>query len=55
MPFPLVEGKDGKWAFDTQAGLEEIVNRRIGENELQAIATVRAYVDAQHAYSDEDR
>ena len=38
---------DGKWAFDTYAGLEEIINRRVGENELQAIETMRAYVEAQ--------
>ncbi|RUM95774.1 DUF2950 domain-containing protein [Pseudaminobacter arsenicus] len=54
-PFPLVKGDDGKWAFDTAAGLEEIVNRRIGENELQAIATLREYVDAQREYAAQDR
>lgn len=55
-PFPLVKSeKDGKWAFDTVAGVEEIVNRRIGENELQAIETVRLYVEAQRAYAEEDR
>ena len=51
-PFPLVKSeKDGKWAFDTVAGIEEIVNRRIGENELQAIETVRLYVEAQRDYA----
>jgi hypothetical protein len=54
-PFPLVKGEDGKWAFDTVAGLEEIVNRRIGENELQAIQTARLYVEAQQEYAAEDR
>ena len=54
-PFPIVKGEDGKWAFDTVAGLEEIVNRRIGENELQAIETARLYADAQRAYAEEDR
>lgn len=54
-PFPLVRGDDGKWAFDTFDGLEEIVNRRIGENELQAINTLREYVDAQRQYASEDR
>jgi len=54
MPFPLVKGEDGKWAFDTEAGLEEIINRRVGENELEAIATLRAYVDAQREYASED-
>lgn len=55
-PFPLLKGgEDGKWAFDTQAGLEEIVNRRVGENELEAIAAMRAYVEAQSDYAQEDR
>jgi len=54
-PFPIVKGEDGKWAFDTVAGLEEIVNRRIGENELHAIDTMRLYVQAQEDYSGEDR
>lgn len=54
-PFPLLQGDDGKWAFDTQAGLEEIVNRRVGENELEAIATVRSYVEAQKDYAEQDR
>jgi hypothetical protein len=53
-PFPIRKGADGKWAFDTTAGIEEIVNRRIGENELQAIATARAYVDAQRDYAADD-
>jgi len=53
-PFPLVRGKDGKWAFDTVAGIEEIISRRIGENELQAIDTTRLYVDAQREYASED-
>lgn len=53
-PFPIVKGEDGKWAFDTVAGLEEIVNRRIGENELNAIETMRLYVDAQNEYATED-
>lgn len=54
-PFPLVKGVDGKWAFDTVAGLEEIVNRRVGENELQAIETARLFVQAQQEYAGEDR
>jgi hypothetical protein len=48
-PIPLVRGEQG-WYFDTAAGAEEIINRRIGRNELHAIATVRAYVDAQYEY-----
>ncbi|MCS0495624.1 DUF2950 domain-containing protein [Ancylobacter sp. MQZ15Z-1] len=54
LPFPLVKAKDGKWAFDTEAGLDEIANRRIGENEIEVIATLRAYVDAQRLYASED-
>ena len=53
VPFPLV--KDGrKCHFDTEAGIEEAVNRRIGENELNAIAICRAYIDAQVEYSSAD-
>ena len=55
LPFPVVKGDDGKWAFDTFDGLAEIMNRRVGENELQAIETMRAYVDAQEDYASEDR
>lgn len=46
---PLVE-KNGKWFFDTQAGLDEVINRRVGEDELSAIATCRAYALAQWEY-----
>jgi hypothetical protein len=52
-PFPAVN-VEGEWAFDTGAGLEEVANRRIGENELQAIATARAYVEAQEEYRETD-
>lgn len=55
LPFPLVKKKDGKWAFDTYAGLEEMADRRVGENELSTIDTVRAYVDAQEEYASQDR
>ena len=48
-PVPLVKGK-GKWSFDTPAGLEEILNRRIGENEIKAAAVCRGYVAAQQEY-----
>ncbi|TBY08158.1 DUF2950 family protein [Rhizobium laguerreae] len=54
LPFPLVKVADGKWAFDTKAGLEEIANRRVGENELEVISTVRAYVEAQEDYALDD-
>jgi hypothetical protein len=49
-PVPLVKGADG-WRFDTEAGKEEVLARRIGRNELQAIATSRAYVTAQQRYA----
>ena len=49
-PVPLVKGADG-WRFDTAAGKEEVLARRIGRNELQAIATSRAYVTAQQRYA----
>ena len=49
MPIPLVES-DGHWTFDTKAGEQTIVDRRIGRNELRAIRTLLAGVDAQHDY-----
>ncbi len=51
-PVPLVKGADG-WRFDTAAGKEEVLARRIGRNELQAIATSRAYVTAQRRYAEQ--
>jgi hypothetical protein len=53
-PIPLVHTKGG-WEFDTDAGREEILVRRIGRNELDTIQTCLAYVDAQNEYADEDR
>jgi hypothetical protein len=50
-PIPLVR-KDGSWRFDTAAGREEILYRRIGRNELDAIETCLAYVDAQQEYAE---
>jgi hypothetical protein len=49
LPIPLVKDAVG-WRFDTRAGKEEIVNRRIGRHELAAIEVCRAYVDAQRKY-----
>src|SRR4029450_11243245 len=46
LPIPIVK-KKGKWSFDTKAGREEILNRRIGTNELDAIAICRGFVEAQ--------
>jgi hypothetical protein len=48
-PFPLVKEEQG-WRFDTSNGIEEILDRRIGENELAAIQASLAYVDAQREY-----
>jgi hypothetical protein len=53
-PIPLV--KEGKsWRFDIEAGREEIFLRRIGRNELDAIAICRSYVEAQHEYASRKR
>jgi hypothetical protein len=53
-PIPLVR-KAGRWRFDTAAGKHEVLARRVGSNEVDAIATCRAYVDAQLDYATEDR
>lgn len=53
-PIPLVN-QGGQWFFDTDAGKAEILNRRIGMNELGAIAVCRAYVQAQREYASQDR
>jgi len=53
LPIPIVE-KDNKWVFDTKAGKEEILNRRIGRNELNVIEVLHAYVDAQREYASKD-
>ena len=54
LPIPLVKSSAG-WRFDTGAGLDEIINRRIGRNELSAIQTCLAVGDAQHEYFRADR
>jgi hypothetical protein len=53
-PIPLVKKAD-QWFFDTKAGKEEILNRRVGENELSTIQTLLAVVDAQREYAMHDR
>lgn len=50
LPIPLVK-KNGKWSFDTKVGREEILNRRIGANELNAIEICRGFDEAQHEYA----
>ena len=49
-PIPIVRQGDA-WLFDTQAGMEEILNRRIGRNELHTIEVMHAYTDAQREYA----
>ena len=52
-PFPIPIVKKGEsWVYDTEAGREEILNRRIGRNEVSAINVCRTYVQAQHEYYD---
>jgi DUF2950 family protein len=53
-PIPLIR-KAGKWSFDTEEGRREILYRRIGRNELDAIQVCLAYVDAQDEYAEKDR
>src|SRR5262249_16842396 len=55
-PFPMpVVRKDAAWRFDTAAGRLEILYRRIGRNELNAIQACLAYMDAQNDYAEQDR
>lgn len=54
-PFPIPVVKDGDvWRFDAEAGKEELLNRRIGRNELAVIEVLRVYVDAQREYAATD-
>jgi hypothetical protein len=53
-PIPIVQA-DGKWRWDTAAGLDQILTRRIGENELAAIEVMRTYVAAQFEYAERPR
>jgi hypothetical protein len=54
LPVPIVR-RGRTWSFDAAAGREEILNRRIGSNELDAIEICRSYVEAQHEYALEKR
>ena len=55
-PFAIPLVKTGeRWRFATEEGIEELANRRIGGNERVAIASLRAYVDAQRRYASRDR
>jgi len=53
LPIPIVKKKNS-WLFDSAKGKKEILNRRIGRNELQIIDAIDAYVDAQHEYASKD-
>ena len=54
LPIPIVF-TEGAWRFDTEEGIDELTNQRIGGNELRTIDTMRAYVDAQNEYASADR
>jgi hypothetical protein len=54
LPIPLVRVGD-RWRFATEEGKDELVSRRIGRNELNAIDVLHAYIDAQRAYATRDR
>jgi hypothetical protein len=53
-PVPIVQ-QGGQWYFDTATGEQELLNRRIGRNELDVLKTMRVYVDAQREYASKDR
>lgn len=53
-PIPLVKNGDS-WEFDAEQGRQEILNRRIGRNELSALGAIRGYVEAQFDYANSDR
>jgi hypothetical protein len=53
-PVPIIK-RSGAWMFDADAGQEELLNRRIGKNELATLQVARAYVDAQREYASRDR
>jgi hypothetical protein len=55
LPIPVVRDGLGRWHFNTKAGAEEVLARRIGRNELGAIEVCRAYADAQREYASTDR
>jgi hypothetical protein len=54
LPIPLVR-ENGAWRFATEEGIDELVNRRIGRNERNAIHVLRTYIDAQRQYALRDR
>ena len=54
-PIPIVKNSSGAWYFDTETGKKEILYRRVGTNENDAIDTLHGLVDAQHDYASEAR
>ena len=54
-PIPIAKTSDGKWFLDTETGKVEVLARRIGKNELEAIRVCRVYVQAQREYATQDR
>ena len=54
MPIPLVK-RGGAWSFDAKAGANELVARRIGHNELDAIQVCQAFIDMEREYAEVDR
>ena len=54
LPIAMVQGRDGKWRFDTRDAVAEILTRRVGRNELSAIQVCLAIVDAQREFSRRD-
>ena len=55
VPIPIVQASEGKWRFDTKQGKEEILNRRIGRNELSTIQACLAFLHAEREYASKDR
>jgi hypothetical protein len=55
MPIPLVKNSSGSWYFDTETGKKEILYRRVGTNENDAIDTLHALVGAQREYASQTR
>lgn len=53
LPIPIVKKGNG-WIFDSTKGKKELLNRRIGRNELKVIEVIDAYVDAQQEYASKD-
>ena len=54
-PIPIVKKPEDGWFFDVRQGKEELLNRRIGKNELSTIQVCLAYIDAQREYASKDR